>query len=612
MINKMREMAPTIMLIILVTFVGGTIFLDWGMNVTSKSGMKTNSAGKVNGKEIPLSYIDRQVNAERQKLQSQGGNVPPYQYRMIPQKVWEQEVNRVLMQDVFKKMDIGATGDEIFEYIKNNPLPGIDTASVFQTNGVFDTSKYVKFLSDPKSYEYYSWLRDIENYTKEMIIPSQKLEQLLLAGTFPTKSEIEFQYSQDKQKLVFEYLKVNSPMISVDESKITDEMMKKYYEAHRDSFATGEQAEIYFVKYPKLATANDDQVYLQEMKELKGRIESTGKIAENFAEEAKTESDDEGSAVNGGDLGWFTKGQMVPQFDSAAFSMDTGKISEPVKTQFGYHLIFVEAKEMKGDTVKVKARHILRKIVPTNETLDQLSEHADSLKGAIINNGNFLATTKAAGVLVDSTGLYKKGDMIPKIGYLSGAGQFVFHHDKKDVVSERLENDDAYYLIALKQILKKGIIPYEAAREKIKTKLTDSLRQEAAREYAQSILSKLSDTTSLASLKNSDPKITAGVTDTVAGSDYIPGIGYGTKVAAVAMAIPVGKRSNIIDFDGTCYIVKTLWRLPVEKVKWDSPEAAQSVEKMKQQLKQKIYYDWYNDYKSKAKVESNIENIYVD
>ena len=131
MINKMREMAPTIMMIILVTFVGGTVFLNWGMNQGSGNGM-IRLAGKINGKDIPGAAFDRAVNMERQKMQEENRDIPPQQSRMIPKQVWEREVNRILIHDAMTKMGLGASADEVFEYIKRNPLPGIDTVSVFR------------------------------------------------------------------------------------------------------------------------------------------------------------------------------------------------------------------------------------------------------------------------------------------------------------------------------------------------------------------------------------------------------------------------------------------------------------------------------------------------
>jgi dolichyl-phosphooligosaccharide-protein glycotransferase len=69
--------------------------------------------------------------------------------------------------------------------------------------------------------------------------------------------------------------------------------------------------------------------------------------ADNFAEYAKEYSEDHGSATNGGDLGWFSKGQMVPEFEEVVFSLEKNKISNPVNTQFGYHLILLKDKRTK-------------------------------------------------------------------------------------------------------------------------------------------------------------------------------------------------------------------------------------------------------------------------
>lgn len=611
MIHKMREMAPTIMLIILIAFVGGTIFLDWGMNASGRKSSMT-SAGKINGKDVPLTYFDRQVNLERQKLQEDGREVSPYQYRMIPGQVWDREVNRVLMQEVISKMKLGASADEVFEYLKNNPLPGIDTVSAFQTNGAYDTSKYVQFLNSPENYDYYPWLREIESYAEQVIVPAQKLEKIMNAGIVPSKAEIEYQYRQDHRKLKFEYLKVNSSAFKVDTSKINEAAIKKYYEANRDSFATDEQAELYFVRFDKQATENDYKIYQQEMLDLKNRILTSGSpVAEAFAEEAKVESDDPGSAIRGGDLGWFKKGAMVPEFDSVAFSSDTGKISDPVKTNFGYHLILVEGKEMKDGELKVKARHILRKIAPTMETLDLLAERADSLRVDMLEKGFVEAVKGQKDLQLDSTGLFRKGDPIPGVGFVSGIGQFTFGPENM-AISERLENNDAIFLFSVKRKVKKGTLALEDVRQQIVEKLSNDQRKNASKQYADDLAKKINANDSLASYKDVESGVTSGVSDTVSVSDFVTGVGSNSKVAATAFTMPEGKVSGVIEYNGNFYIVKTLYKKDVDSIPWDSPEIEQIKNRLSQQAQQKVYYDWYMAYKNKSDIKSNVNDLYMD
>lgn len=99
-----------------------------------------------------------------------------------------------------------------------------------------------------------------------------------------------------------------------------------------------------------------------------------GKIS--FEDLAKKYGQD-GSAEQGGDLGWFGTGMMIPDFEKAAFALEKGAVSELVKTQFGFHIIKVGDKEIKkGETQRVRARHILIRAQDINDYLDETLKKA--------------------------------------------------------------------------------------------------------------------------------------------------------------------------------------------------------------------------------------------
>ncbi|WP_282137274.1 peptidylprolyl isomerase [Rossellomorea aquimaris] len=119
-----------------------------------------------------------------------------------------------------------------------------------------------------------------------------------------------------------------------DRVSISDDQIKEYFEANKDSFAQDEQIQASHILVEDEKTA----------KEVKDKLDDGG----DFAELAKEYSTDTSNAESGGELGFFAKGEMVTEFDDKAFAMKKGEISEPVKTEFGYHIIKVtDKKEVK-------------------------------------------------------------------------------------------------------------------------------------------------------------------------------------------------------------------------------------------------------------------------
>lgn len=606
MIDKMRKNAPAIMFVVLVSFIA-TIFFSWGMGSSQRS-KEEKYIGKIGKEKIPIQRFLRQVEVERENLRmSSERDISPQQYRMVPRQVWEAEVSRILHREVFKDMNLKGSAEEVFAHLKKNPPPSITQHPRFLTDSIFDTAKYVQFLSDPKSYEDQG-LVQLETYTREMVIPMENLKKIIEVGSFPAMVEIEQEYRDEYDKAVFEFVKVLPSSFDVDSTEISDDMIENYYEANRDTFSEESQAELYFVQFPKVATAEDEMVYLRELKDIKKRVEEG---ESTFEEEAKIESDDESSAVNGGDLGWFKKGEMVPEFEEVAFTIAPGTISDPVKSGFGYHLILVEDKQEQDTIVKVKARHILRKIQPTAETLDSLGEFIDSLRKVMLEKGFFEAVAGDEKVSVDSTGLFKRGDMINGIGYLSGANTFAFSDDEEaEEVSERMENEHAFFLLQVKRRTKKGILPLADVRERIFKALMDSLQSGKARSYLEKVRSTIESHDTLASLNEVDSLLISGVSDTVSRKRYIPDVGYNNPAVSKAFSLPVGIVSKVIEADRAFYIVKPLWKDIVDSIPWDSNEVKRIVYGLIEQGRKEVYMDWYVSYRKKMDIEEKIDKFF--
>ena len=121
------------------------------------------------------------------------------------------------------------------------------------------------------------------------------------------------------------------------EIEVTEDEIRSYFDENRERLAKPEQ-----VRARHILVETEEQA-----RELRERYLA----GEDFAELARKHSIDRGSANLGGDLGWFGRGVMVAPFEEAAFSLEPGQISEPVKSQFGYHLILVEERREGSEAV---------------------------------------------------------------------------------------------------------------------------------------------------------------------------------------------------------------------------------------------------------------------
>lgn len=160
---------------------------------------------------------------------------------------------------------------------------------------------------------------------KSGVLDSQEYKEKYAEVTERIKKEIAIQVWQKRE---------------VDKIAISDADLKKYYDANKEEFVENESVNARHILVEKEA---DAKKAIAELKPLKGDA-----LKNKFIEIAKAKSTC-ASAAEGGDLGYFTAGQMVPEFNDKAFSMKAKEFTmEPVKTQFGYHVIYIEDKKAKS------------------------------------------------------------------------------------------------------------------------------------------------------------------------------------------------------------------------------------------------------------------------
>ena len=127
-----------------------------------------------------------------------------------------------------------------------------------------------------------------------------------------------------------------------DNFNVEDSSAKEFYEKNKESYRNNQvKASHILIKTVDGSLNPLPEEEIAKKKEIAQDVLQKAKGGADFAELAKEYSEDEGSAPNGGDLGYFKKGVMVPEFENAAFGLEKGQISELVQSQFGYHIIKV-------------------------------------------------------------------------------------------------------------------------------------------------------------------------------------------------------------------------------------------------------------------------------
>jgi parvulin-like peptidyl-prolyl isomerase len=167
------------------------------------------------------------------------------------------------------------------------------------------------------------------------------------------------------------------------------------------------------------------------------------RAGKRFADLAEQYSRDEGSASRGGDLGWFARNTMVPEFDEAVFGAAAGSLVGPVETRYGFHIIRVTGR----DTKTITCSEIVRNIRPSDTTLENARRKAAEFQIEAEEKG-FDQAAETLGMDKQVTGYVTKTEMIPEIGYNNTITRFAFTSSKGSV-SDVIQTDSGFLVMQL-------------------------------------------------------------------------------------------------------------------------------------------------------------------
>jgi parvulin-like peptidyl-prolyl isomerase len=234
------------------------------------------------------------------------------------------------------------------------PVPQVPPETVVLTIGeekitAADFDRMIEMI--PEQYRAQMRTTGRRQFAERMIqfkLMSQEAHRLKLEDTPAFKDQLAFQTEQLLAQQYYQHLQGTT--------KVDEAAAHKYYDEHKSDYLQVKARHILIRFKGSPVPLKKDGKELTEEEALAKAQDIRKKLVDgaDFATLAKAESDDAGSGANGGDLGSFGHGRMVPAFESVAFTIPVGELSEPVKSQFGYHIIKVESRQEKT-FVEVKA-----------------------------------------------------------------------------------------------------------------------------------------------------------------------------------------------------------------------------------------------------------------
>jgi peptidyl-prolyl cis-trans isomerase D len=557
MMQAFRNAAKPVVILITVTFLLWMVVDLSG--ITGSGGIFTRtSVGSINGESVDLRTYQQAVqNAVNQRQQETGRPLGLEETEAVRNEVWESFVQTTVLRAEVEKRNISVTDDEVAQLIQMVPPPEIQADPTFQTEGVFDPSKYRAWLGSAQGQQFVPFL---EAQYRDQILRA-KLLRNVTADVFLSDAALWERYrDQNEQTSIALTPLVPTRVVPDTAVSVSREEVDAYYRDHRDEFDRAEMAFMSYVAVARGLDASDSAATLQRVRELRQEILSGAP----FEDVARREGMD-GTAPQGGDLGTFARGEMVAAFDSAVFAMPLNTLSEPVQTESGWHLIEVSRRTADSAT----ARHILVRIELAGAHRDLVDSQADSLETLAAERLDPAALDTAARALrlpIGQAAPVQKGNRVIVGPYLLGdPGVWAFQAQVGET-SPVIETEDALYVFRLDSLHQAGIPPLEQIRDAVTGVVSDQKKQAKALEMAQELVRQVKAGASLADASRAmglEHREFPGFTRI---SPPLPNM----VLTGHAFALPVGALSQPIVTDEGIYVIRILSRTPADTAAFEA------------------------------------------
>jgi peptidyl-prolyl cis-trans isomerase D len=587
--NSFHQLKWTLFAVIAV-FILGFVFWSGSSNDPNAGGQVV---ARVGSERITAVEFDRQYRAqvERYRQMYQGNFSPELERALdLPRNVLDAMIERMLRLEAAHRLDLHVSDQELAQKIVALPF--------FQDSGQFiGREKYEKMLSSngiqPERFE--------EEMREDMLL--DKYSGLVKASVVVPDTEIAREYSVRNDKATIEYILVPAARLEsnaqptdadlqgyldkhkdryrapvqrkikyllIDRAKVrskvtpTDAEIRAAYDQRKDTFTVPEQvnASHILISVKPDAAPEANAAARTKAEALAARAKAPGA---DFAKLANENTDDPSGKTTGGKLPPFSHGQMVPEFEEAAFSMAPGEIRGPIKTQFGYHIIKVESKTPARTRSLEEARPAIVSELTEKQTaaeMDRLSkELSEKLKGMRSASDDDLRKLQSDSLTYNTTEWTARGDSIPGIGNNQKFADEAWGTPLGKVSPTAVTTGRGVAFLRPTEERPAGVPPFAEIRARLESDWKAERREKDALAQLEPAGKELASGTTLAALASrygTDVKTTTEF----GPAGPVPELGPAPELAAAVFRTPQGQAGSPVAVPSGFVLFRVLTRTP--------------------------------------------------
>ena len=330
---------------------------------------------------------------------------------------------------------------------------------------------------------------------------------------------------------------------------VSPQDVQRYYEENEAQYSTPEQVRASHILLK--TEGKDDAAVKKQAEDLLAKV----KGGADFAELATKYSEDEASKAKGGDLDYFPKGQMVPEFDKVAFSLPPGQTSDLVKTQFGYHIIKVTDRKPASKRTLDEVRPQIEDQIKWDRAQAEAERIADDVATRMKKPEDFDKVARPRGLTVSDSPLFGKDEPIAGLGMAPAVAERAFEM-KPGEVSDGIRTQQGFAFVTLTGTQEAKIPALDEVKARVRDDVVKQKTIEAARQKAAAVAPQMKSGDFDASARAAGLEVKT--TDLIARGAPIGDLGASPAVDATAFRLPQGGVSDPIVTANGAAIVKVL------------------------------------------------------